>query len=539
MAMKGLHDRLTEFGFSEDEAEIYVFLAAMGPTPARLVARRFDINRMKAYRTLKDLEERGYIQRIMGRPIKFVVEPIKNILDEQLVEARDKLEKMESNKGRIINEFERLSTSESPVSDEPRFRIYQGRQQVYELLAQMIDRVSSDISIITTPYDFLRFSLWGIDAMLINLSSEGKRVRVMTQVNESNIHEIEAIVDYIDIRHIDMPSPVRFVIVDGEEALNTVSMDDSMSMTTMEDTGLWTNAEGFSASMKAFIDSIWNLAPDANMIINSIRTGRKPQEFQTIRSFTEYASTFRSMVKGSRSQIDVIVDRLEDLPISIDEIKEFINKKDTRVLTHVDQSQRENLNRFTDQADVRHNSAESNITLLIVDRREILLTTISDITSVQAVWSNLSSYTDSMNLVFNDYWKNATPAEERFRELNEIENKYETLEKIKNELQAQGWRVQMPGNVVGNSGSSYVFDIYAESADPSNRKLVLYLNSEEDAFNQVFELSTKKTDIGDVIPILASIKPFEEEVNRLASLYSITIVQSNDARRLGKEIASI
>lgn len=539
MAMKGLHDRLTEFGFSKEEAEIYVFLAAMGPTPARLVARRFDINRMKAYRTLKDLEERGFIQRIMGRPIKFVVEPIKNILDDQLVDVKERLEKMESNKSRIISEFERLSTSDSPTLEEPRFRIYQGRQQVYELLSQMIDRVNSDISIVTTPYDFLRFSLWGIDAMLINLSSDGKRVRVMTQVNESNIHEIEAIVDYIDVRHIDMPSPVRFVIVDGEEALNTVSMDDSMSMTTTEDTGLWTNAEGFSAAMKAFIDSIWNLAPEANMIINSIRTGRKPQEFQTIRSFTEYQSTFKSMIRGSRSQIDIIVNRLDDLPISIDEAEEFITKKDVRILTHIDQSQKEKINKLAGKTEVRHNASESNITLLIVDRRQNLFTTISDITSVQAVWSNLSTFTDSMNLVFNDYWKNAIPSDERFRELSDIENKYEVMERIKNELQEHGWRVQMPGNVMGKSGSSYVFDIYAESVEPENRILVLTLNSEDDAFNQVFELSTKKTDIGEVIPVLASVKPFEEEVNRLASLYGITIFQSKNVEKLAKQIAAI
>ena len=144
-----------------------------------------------------------------------------------------------------------------------------------------------------------------------------------------------------------------------------------------------------------------------------------------------------------------------------------------------------------------------------------------------------------MNLVFNDYWKNAIPSDERFRELSDIENKYEVMERIKNELQEHGWRVQMPGNVMGKSGSSYVFDIYAESVEPENRILVLTLNSEDDAFNQVFELSTKKTDIGEVIPVLASVKPFEEEVNRLASLYGITIFQSKNVEKLAKQIAAI
>jgi sugar-specific transcriptional regulator TrmB len=59
MALERLSERLLDFGFTQEEAEVYVFLSSMGPTPARLIARRFDINRMKAYQTSRPERKRS------------------------------------------------------------------------------------------------------------------------------------------------------------------------------------------------------------------------------------------------------------------------------------------------------------------------------------------------------------------------------------------------------------------------------------------------------------------------------------------------
>ncbi len=90
MSVTGLHERLTVFGLTKTEAEFYVFLTSMGPTPARVIARRFDINRVKAYRALKELEDKGLVNRIMERPVRFMAQPIESVLQE----------KIEKNKGR-------------------------------------------------------------------------------------------------------------------------------------------------------------------------------------------------------------------------------------------------------------------------------------------------------------------------------------------------------------------------------------------------------------------------------------------------------
>jgi sugar-specific transcriptional regulator TrmB len=46
MALNRLSEKLIDFGFTKEEAEVYVFLSSMGASPARVVSRRFDVNRM-------------------------------------------------------------------------------------------------------------------------------------------------------------------------------------------------------------------------------------------------------------------------------------------------------------------------------------------------------------------------------------------------------------------------------------------------------------------------------------------------------------
>jgi len=91
MSLNRLHERLAEYGFTKEEAETYVFLAAMGPNSASTVARRFNYNRMKTYRLLKNLEEDGLVHSIVGRPVRYVVAPIEEIVNNRIEEASKRL----------------------------------------------------------------------------------------------------------------------------------------------------------------------------------------------------------------------------------------------------------------------------------------------------------------------------------------------------------------------------------------------------------------------------------------------------------------
>jgi hypothetical protein len=100
----------------------------------------------------------------------------------------------------------------------------------------------------------------------------------MTQVESADFEEIGEYYVSTDTRHVPLPSPIRFIVIDDSEALVTVSMDDSMTMTTKNDTGLWTNAASFISVMNVFFDTLWTLASDVQSIIEAMKAQRSVRD---------------------------------------------------------------------------------------------------------------------------------------------------------------------------------------------------------------------------------------------------------------------
>jgi hypothetical protein len=288
--------------------------------------------------------------------------------------------------------------------------------------------------------------------------------------------------------------------------------------------------------MKVFYEALWSMAPEANVIINAIRTGEMPQEFTNIRSFEEYSQRYSNMIKNAEKTVDIIVKRIQDLSLPIRDVIIAGHGRIMRILTIIDESQSETLSQIMKTAEVRHLSTDTNLSLLIVDNRESILTTSSQSSSTQAVWSNLEAYVETMTLVFKDFWRNASPAQMRYLELMNQQNKEEITQILYDSLQQNGWTVKVPGNLSGITGINYTFDLIAENEIET---IGLNINLGEDAFNQVFELSARKMDLSKSTIALASIKPLEEEVKRLAELYGIKLIQADDAINLTNSILKI
>ena len=533
MSISELHNRLTEFGFTLEEAQIFIFLTLMGPTPVRVIAKRFDINRVKAYRLLNELEEKGLVQKTMERPVRFMAQSIEDILHRQIQTTKETLHSLESNQEKIIEDIERIRAVESKTEEDPLFRIYQGRQQIYELITNMSDRVEEEIRIITPSTDFLRLTLWGLDSRLAELVRAGKKVKLLTEIDESLMNEIEALNDKFEIRHISVPSSVRFITVDKDETLTSVAIDDTMSMTTQNDTGLWTNASGFTEAIQIFYDSLWENAPDSQVILNSLKTGKRPQEFVTIRTLDEHNRHFISLVQSAEKSIDVMVNKIQDLPFNLQKFTGTSENCKTRILTHVDESTTTGLVNINPVIEIRHNPNQSRLSLVVIDGRESLLTTLGTETSIHGVWSNLRDYVETTLLIFEDYWNNSSPVEVRYREITVEQNRKEISEVIVSCLLSDGWTVSQTRKVPGRIQDDYALDIFAEK---QGRAIGVNIIIDENGFNQIFELSSRKEDLRGVELFICSVRRLEDEVVWMSSLYGIRMIHGIDVKDMVETI---
>ncbi len=256
MAEEKVVTELLGFGLAKDEAEAYFLLLRAGPSPARIVARRLRVNRMRAYRTLQSLQEKGLVEVTAERPVKFVAVSLTEALDRRIEDARTRVSGLEKSKNEIMELWTKLHSVEVMV-EAPKFRILQGREQTNDLLYQMCERAEAEVRFITTSNGLIRLSYAGVDDKLEDLHREGVKMSILTQIGEPVPKALENYLSFADVRHIILPAVMRSVIVDESEVLTTFAMDDSMSMTTQEDTGLWTNASNYVKAMKSYFDALW------------------------------------------------------------------------------------------------------------------------------------------------------------------------------------------------------------------------------------------------------------------------------------------
>jgi sugar-specific transcriptional regulator TrmB len=540
MALEKLSERLIDFGFTKEEAEVYVFLSSMGPTPARIVARRFDINRMRAYRTLKALEEKGLVERIIGRPVRFVVTPLEEFLKRHIGDIKTRLSGLETREKEIIDDWAKLSEGAAERLEEPRFRFYQGRQPIYDLLIQMCERSDEEICIVTTRGDLHRLALMGFDERLRALNQEGRRVRILTQVEGPEFEEVNYFIDFAEVRHVPLPSPVRFVTIDDRETLTTTSMDDSMSMTTQDDTGLWTNAQSYTSAMKVFFDALWTLASDAHEIIEALRSGTIPQEIRVIRAQDDYVETFRRMLKMCESSLQLMVSKVDDLPIPIEDILSNLNNEaEIKILTQLDLDNLQKLSDVIETADVMHSLSSFDLQLLIVDEKEALMNIPSTLATDRAVWSNMGAYIETMNNVFMDYWNRGEPAGDIVSRLTTQRDYLEKSNAIKSSLELSGWHVESPGSLAGSSGVEHSFNLVATDPDRPEVSMAIDILLEETAFNHIIRLGAKSIDLKQRMLLLASMKPFQEQEKNLAKLYSIELVFDEKTEDMAENVSKL
>ena len=528
MSTERLTKRLQELGLEKTEAELYIFLSAMGPTPARMVARRFNQNRMKSYRNLKVLEEKGLVQSLMGRPVRYVATPLGDVLNKQKGGLKQKLTDLEENSKILIEEWKNIASGAAqPTEEESRFRIFQGRQQVFDLLLEMCDKAEEEVRLVTTTRDLARLSLWGVDDRFKSLVQRGKKVRVLTQIDADGLKEVEPYIGLVETRHVTLSTPIRFAIIDSKETLTTVAMDDSMSMTTKADTGLWTDALSYVAAMKIFFDALWSLAPDAASMVQSIKTGEPTQEIITYMTQEEYTSLFQEMSGRAKHTIDIMTKNATMLPLSLEDLQATTEKGlKIRILTKTDQETLPKIGKIIDHnIVVAENAVTTDIVLLIIDEKEALMNVPYRDLQKRTVWSNISAYVGTMQLIFKDYWDLGQPILDKLQQAAQRIKIESVTQKIKDDLEGRGWIVEVPGTISGTA-KTYLFEVVARSSKKAETSLCIDIIAEGSVFNKIVERSTLHMDIESTKFVLASMIPFKPEELKLAELYQIQVTHA-------------
>ena len=138
---------LVEYGLSENEAEVYFYLARTGERKASEVAEAICLHRTEVYRILRVLEKRGIVIETFETPLRFTAIPVDRAV-EQLVEAqRMRVNFLEKKKSELIRLWSSMPKLLIEENKKEVFQMLDGESQVMLKAKELLDSAGSEAKI--------------------------------------------------------------------------------------------------------------------------------------------------------------------------------------------------------------------------------------------------------------------------------------------------------------------------------------------------------------------------------------------------------
>jgi sugar-specific transcriptional regulator TrmB len=96
---------LATLGFTETDAQVYVFLLSEGPQDAKDIAEVLEIQKQKLQRDLEKLQQKGLINASQEQPTEYSAISFEKILDHLIKIHLRQAEQIEKEKNELLNKW--------------------------------------------------------------------------------------------------------------------------------------------------------------------------------------------------------------------------------------------------------------------------------------------------------------------------------------------------------------------------------------------------------------------------------------------------
>lgn len=531
MSLENITGRFVELGLDQEEATVLRDLYLAGESKAGDLAKSSGLARIKVYRILERLQEMNIVESTMGRPVIFSAIPPDSAVEKLIEHAAKKLERMESAREGLMQELSRFKLNQKPQA-EAKYRIVQGRQQIYSMIAKMIGAANSEILAYVERDDLMKMAYTDIPEELARARKRGAKVMILTDVDYSLAPTIKEYSEFADVRHTKIPGmSILLVSDDSELAVSAMTRADSSG-----DVALWMNGKNFVAGIRGLLSDSWENAVDAQARINIMKEGGKAlEDILIVRGTRPISELYRGMLTRAKRHVlhvSVPYDTAFFDAIAPGVLADAKNAK-VQIITSVDSGSLQRL-RALEGCDIRHVDSKTGVNITLVDD-EVMLTPAAGSRGQSAIWSSVRDYVEHYSTMFDNLWSSSAAMADRVAAV-------ETQEKISKLLLSMRKLLEKTGKirkeVKGASGLVHEFSL-AASGDQGS--VVVDVAGPETADPQaaVIGFLVKCMDIKADHKILVTLSDPSAVKAPAKSLQSdVTIVGADDAEEALRRIVA-
>jgi sugar-specific transcriptional regulator TrmB len=303
---------LRDFGVTEKEAEIYIFLAKHGALKGGEISKRAKTHKALVYRILSSLQTKGLVIPTLESPARFTAVNFETVIDLNIKVRREEVALLENTKKELLSYWKNISQAGAEAALE-KFGVVEGSNKIYPKIFQMIKETKKQFSAVATVSGLVRAEQYGVlDAAFSHPSKSQIRFRFLTELNEQNLSEVKALLKKtpktgFDFRgrnpDLGLSLFPRMVIRDDEEILFFITPTDKIPTTEQDDSCLWTNSKALIQAFTVLFDDLWSNATDIIARIETIDSGMLTAKSYRIANAENAKNKYDAVINSAKKEV--------------------------------------------------------------------------------------------------------------------------------------------------------------------------------------------------------------------------------------------
>jgi len=247
--------KLSSFGLTINQCKVYIYLGKYGSRTAPDISKVLKLPRTETYKLLASLQNKGVVSASFQHPIQFSAMPLTDAIQSLINTEKEHIKKLESQKSELSKLWNNIPQFHSEIqeTDDDKFQILQGENQIHSKINDMIANSKKELVIIGNEKDFLKFDQADF---LEPLNKSQVELKVLTNSSDRTLYVFDEI-DKTNVKKLptSIDGNLCFVVKDNDEVLFYMK---NSGLVKEKVTALWTNSTTMIYSKKLLFSTLWS-----------------------------------------------------------------------------------------------------------------------------------------------------------------------------------------------------------------------------------------------------------------------------------------
>jgi sugar-specific transcriptional regulator TrmB len=428
MGEEAIKKILTDFGLTEKESEVYIFLSKHGVLKCGEIANGMKRHSAQIYRILKILQGKGLVEATLEAPTRFSPIPFEKVLDLTIKAKHDEAAHIEETRQEVVTIWKNIRQA-GLESSLQKFLVLEGNRRIYPKISQMIKDAKKQVSAAVTVPDLLRADNNGVFDSVLSHPMESKiQFRFLTELSSQNVGSVKTLLGRsrkagfdFKVRNPDLGlqlSP-RMVIRDNDEMIFFINKNGDP---TSNELCLWTNCKELVNSFSGVFDDLWKNSSDIREKVAELETGKPITQTYAVTNIESAQRKYDEILNAAKDEVTLVTsaEGLIGWSKKILLLKKWASKGVfVKILAPIVSENLASANKLAECCFVKHIPA-SYVYTTLVDHQHLFQfknQTVKDVESIanfeNAFYTTDQEYIHRTENMLNDIWKNA-------RELSDV-----------------------------------------------------------------------------------------------------------------------